>query len=73
MKKNISTTCNNIVDSSNDNSCNINNLKQCKKMKSQKPNLSKSQKSEVIMSSNNLSDCNSKFSDSEVHYTKSKQ
>jgi len=73
MKKNISTTCNNIADLSNDDCCNSNNLKRCNKMKSQKPNLLKSQKNEVIMSSNDLSDCSSKFSESEVHYTKSKR
>jgi len=42
MKKNISTTCNNIVDLSNDDYCNSNNLKRRNKMEIQKPNLSKS-------------------------------
>jgi len=65
MKKNISTTYNNIVDSND--CCNSNNLKRRNKMEIQKPNLSKSQKNEVIMSSNDLSDCNSKFSDNEVN------
>jgi len=67
MKKNISTTCNNNVDSSNDDCCN--NLKRRNKMEIQKPNLSKKK---AIMSSNDLSDCSSKFSDSELHYTKSR-
>jgi len=67
MKKNTSTTCNNNVDSSNDDCCN--NLKRRNKMEIQKPNLSKNK---AIMSSNDLSDCSSKFSDSEVHYKKSR-